>query len=154
MWTNTTWCYQVYEEPHAQWSSDDRRHTHWTHDLSMDDCSHCFNPFWTCICMHHRNAESGNWMILITNKMCKEPLQSNEWINKNGLHTTLVISIDAMKLYNCIAKMQITLYCNMANQSLLARDVLYHHKNDNWSLMLFGCFWRFKLQSWVYKLDT
>ena len=52
--------------------------------------------------------------------------------------------IDAMKQNNCIAKIQITLYCNMANQSVCARYVLYHHKNDNWSLMLFGCIWRFE----------
>ena len=27
MWTNTTWCCQVYLELCAQWNSDDRRHT-------------------------------------------------------------------------------------------------------------------------------
>ena len=58
--------------------------------------------------------------------------------------------IDAMKQYNCIAKIQITLYCNMANQSLFARYVLYHHKNDNWSLMLFGCFWHFEVTIYEY----
>ena len=36
-----------------------------------------------------------------------------------------------MKQYNCVAKIQITLYCNMANQSLFARHVLYHDKYDN-----------------------
>ena len=44
----------------AQWSSDDSRHTLWIHDLSIDYCAHCFNPFWTCICIHHRNADSSN----------------------------------------------------------------------------------------------
>ena len=36
--------------------------------------------------------------------------------------------IDAMKQYSCVAKRQVTLNCNMANQSLFARYVLYHHK--------------------------
>ena len=58
--------------------------------------------------------------------------------------------IDAMKQFNCIAKIQITLYCNMANQSLFARYVLYHHKNDNWSLMLFGCFRHFETLIFEY----
>ena len=138
---------------HAQWSSDDSRHTLWIHDLSIDYCAHCFDPFWTCICIHHRSAESGDWMISTTNKTCEKPLQSNEWININGLHTTLVITV-SKQWSNYVAKIQITLYCNMVNQSLFARYVLYHHKNDNWSLMLFGCFWRLKFQSWVYKLDT
>ena len=39
--------------------------------------------------------------------------------------------IDAMKQYRCIAKIQITLCCNMANWSLFAGYVLYHDKNDN-----------------------
>ena len=92
-WTNTTWCCQVYEELHAQWSSDDRRQTLWTHDLSINYCAHCLDPFWTCICIHHRSAEIDNQMILISNKMCEESWQSNELININGLHTTLVITV-------------------------------------------------------------
>ena len=52
--------------------------------------------------------------------------------------------INPIKQYSCIAKKQISLYCNMANQSLSVRYALYHHKNINWSLMLFGCFWRFE----------
>ena len=43
--------------------------------------------------------------------------------------------IDAIKQYNCIAILQNTLYCNMINQSLSARYVMYHHKYDNLSLM-------------------
>ena len=91
-WTNTSWCCQVYEELHAQWSSNDSRHTLWIHNLSIDYYAHCFDPFWTCICIHHRNAESGDRMISTTNKTCKKPLRSNEWININGLNTTLVIT--------------------------------------------------------------
>ena len=45
--------------------------------------------------------------------------------------------INPIKQYYCLAKIQITFYCNMANQRMFARYVLYHHKNDNWSLMLF-----------------
>ena len=36
--------------------------------------------------------------------------------------------IDALKQYRCVAKIQITLYCNMANQNLFARNVLNYHK--------------------------
>ena len=36
--------------------------------------------------------------------------------------------INSIKQYNYVAKIQITLYCNMANQSLFARYVLYYHK--------------------------
>ena len=38
--------------------------------------------------------------------------------------------INPIKQYSCIAKKQISLYCNMANQSLFARYVMYHHKYD------------------------
>ena len=76
-------CSTVHEVPHRLW----------IHDLSIDYCAHCFNPFWACICIHHRSAESDDWMILTTNKTCEKPLQSNEWININGLHTTLVITV-------------------------------------------------------------
>ena len=39
-------------------------------------------------------------MILLKNKTCEKPLQSNEFININGLHTTLVITV--LKLYTAI----------------------------------------------------
>ena len=126
---------------HALWSSDVRRHTLWIHDLSIDYCAHCFNPFWTCICIHHRSAESSDWMISTTNKACKEPFKK-KWMNQSKGPTTYYSShycINAMKQYRCVAKIQITLYCNMANWSLFARNVLNHHKNENWWLMLFVC---------------
>ena len=62
--------------------------------------------------------------------------------------------IDAMRQYRRVAKIQVNLFCNMANQSLFARYVLYHHKSDHWSLMLFHCFWHLKFRSWVCKLNT
>ena len=55
-----------------------------------------------------------------------------------------------MKQYNCVAKTQITLYCNMANQSLFSRYVWYHHKYINLSLMLFGCFSHFETLIFEY----
>ena len=58
-----------------------------------------------------------------------------KWRNQSKWPTTYYSShycINAMKQYNCIGKIRITLYCNMANQSLFARYVLYHHKHDDW----------------------
>ena len=68
----------------AQWNSDDSRHTLWIHNLSIDNCAHCLDPFWTCIYIHHRSAENSDRMILTTNKTCEKPLRSNEWININA----------------------------------------------------------------------
>ena len=68
----------------------------------------------------------------------------------NGLHNTLVITV-SMQWSNCMAKILITLYCNMANQSSFARYVLCHDKYDNWSLLLFGCFCPLKLWSMITK---
>ena len=93
----------------------------------------------------------------LDNKQDVQEAIAIKWMNQSKWPTTYYSShycINAMKQYNCLAKINITLYCNMANRSSFARDVLYHHKNDSWSLMLFCCFWRLKLQSWVYKLDT
>ena len=42
---------------------------------------------------NHRSAESGNQMISTTNKMYKKPWWSYEFINLNGLNTTLVITV-------------------------------------------------------------
>ena len=96
------------------------------------------------------------WLDDLNNKQDMRVAIAIKWMNQSKWPTyySSHYCIDAMKQYRCVAKIQITLYCNTANQSLLARDVLYHHKNDNWWLMLFGCFWGLKLQSWVYKLDT
>ena len=93
-------------------------------------------------------------MYLHTSQKCWER-QSDDLDNKQDVLGAMVIKwidqykwptyysshycINAMKQYNCVTKIQITLCCNMANQSSFARYVLYHHKNDNWSLMLFVC---------------
>ena len=76
-----------------------------------------------------------------------------KWICQCKWHTycSSHYCINAMKQYNCVAKIQITLYCNMANRSSFTRYVLYHDKNDNWSLMLFGCFWHLELWSMITK---
>ena len=51
----------------------------------------------------------GNQMSLSINQ--------SKWPTYNSSH----YCINAMKQYNCIAKIQISLYCNMANQNLFAR---------------------------------
>ena len=105
-------------------------------------------------------------MYLHTSQTCWE-WQSDDLDNKQGVQGAMAIKwinqskwptyysshycIKAMQQYNCIAKIQITPYCNMANQSSFARDVLHHNKNDNWSLMLFGCFWCLELWSIIRK---
>ena len=94
-------------------------------------------------------------MYLHTSQKCWE-WQSDDLNNKQGMQGAMAIKwvyqykwptyyssqycIDAMLQYSCVAKIQITLYCNMANQSLFARYVLYYHKYNNLSLMLFGCY--------------
>ena len=89
----------------------------------------------------------------LNNKQDVQEAIAIKWMNQSKGHTTYYSShycIDAMKQYNCIAIIQITLYCNMANQILFARYVLYHHKYDNGSLMLFGCFWHFETLIYEY----
>ena len=103
-------------------------------------------------------------MYLHTSQKCWEQ-RSDDLDNKQDMQGAIVIKwinqskwstyysshycIDAMKQYRCIAKIQITLYCNMTNQSLFARYVMYNHKYNNKSLMLFGCFWHF--EGTIYK---
>ena len=55
----------------------------------------------------------------------------------------------AMLQWRVICILATQLYCFIANQSLFARYVLYHHKNDNWWLMLFGCIWHFA--TYIYE---
>ena len=100
-------------------------------------------------------------MYLHTSQKCWEQ-RSDDLDNKQDMWGAMVIKwinqykwptyyschycIDVMKQYRCIAKIQIAPCCNMANWSLFARYLLYHHKNDSWSLMLFGCFY-----AWNYN---
>ena len=93
------------------------------------------------------------WLDDLDNKQDVQGVMVKKWINQYKWPTyySCHYCIDAMKQYTCLAKIQITLYCNMANWSLFARYVLYHHKYYNWSLMLFGCFWHLKLQCMITK---
>ena len=94
-----------------------------------NQCSNCV--FKVYVFYHHcstvQEAMAIKWVYL-----CK-------WPTYYSSHYCII----GMKQYNCVAKIQITLYCNMAYQSLFARYVLYYHKYDNWSLMLFVSIWCF-----------
>ena len=92
------------------------------------------------------------WLYDLDNKQDVQGTMAMKWVYRYIWPTyySCHYCIDAMKQYICIAKIQITLYCNMANQSSFARYVVYHHKYDDWSLMLFGCFWHFKATIYEY----
>ena len=54
------------------------------------------SPLWSILNMYLHTSQKcwERWLkISTTNKTCKKPLQSNEWININGLRTTLVITV-------------------------------------------------------------
>ena len=110
----------------------------------------------------HTSQKCWVWQLddLDNNQDIREAM-AIKWMNQSKWPTyySSHYCIDAMKQYRCVAKIQITLYCNMAQQSLFARYVLYHHKYDNKSLMLFGCFWRFEITiyeniSLIHKNNT
>ena len=89
----------------------------------------------------------------LDNKQDVQGAMAIKWVYQFKWPTTYYSShycINAIKQYRCVAKIQISLYCNMANQSLFARYVLYHHKFDDWSLMLFGCIWHFETLIYEY----
>jgi hypothetical protein len=87
----------------------------------------------------------------LDNKHSKQEVMAMKWVYQRKWHTYYPshYCIGAMKQSNCVAKIQVTVYCNMANRSSFARYVLYHHKNDNWWLMLFVCIWCF--DNWIYE---
>ena len=58
--------------------------------------------------------------------------------------------INVMKQYTCITKVQVTLYCNMAYQSLFARYVWHHHKFIDNVLVVLCCFWLFEATMYEY----
>ena len=60
---------------------------------------------------------------------------------------TCYYCIDTIKQYNCIARIQIYTILQHGKPEFVCKVLLYHHKNDNWSLMLFGCFWCLKFWS-------
>ena len=64
-----------------------------------------------------------------------------KWPTFHSSHYCIV----AMKQYNCVAKIQITLYCNVARHNLFARYVLYHHKYIDYILLVPCCFDAFTL---------
>ena len=88
-------------------------------------------------------------MNLHTSQKCWER-RSDDLDNKQDVREAMVIKwmnqykwpayysshycIDAMKQYRCIAKIQITLYCNMANQSSFARYccIIIRMTIDDW----------------------
>ena len=101
------------------------------------------------------------WLDDLDNKQDVQGAMAIKWVHQSKwpIYYSSHYCIDAMKQYTCIAKIQITIYCIMANQSLFARFVMYHHKNDNWSLILFGCFWYFEVTisdyiNLIHKINT
>ena len=134
-WTNTTWCCQVYEELHALWSSDDSRHTLWIHDLSiitvpiaLIHSEHVFEYITEML----RVAIGLSWQ---QTRRARSHCDQMTW--KSKWPTTYYSShycINAMKQYRCVAKIQITLYCNMANRSSFARYccIIIRMTIDDW----------------------
>ena len=122
MWTNTTWCWQGYLEPHANWNSDDTWKTLWTHNWS----SWLLCPLsWSILIMYLHTSQKCWEQQLddLDNKQDVWGAMVIKWINQSKWPTyySSHYCIDAMKQYRCIAKIQITLYCNMANRSLFTR---------------------------------
>ena len=99
-------------------------------------------------------------MYLHTSQKCWEQ-QSDDLDNKQDVREAIAIKwmnqykwptyysshycIDAMKQYRCVAKIQINLYCNMANRSSFARYccIIIRMTIYDWWLMLFVCIWCF-----------
>ena len=87
--------------------------------------------------------------IVMTRVVCRPFILMNSFDCHGSSYNSSHYCIDAIKHYSCISKIQITLYCNMTNQSLFARYVLYHQLYKDGSLMLFGCFWC--LEALIYE---
>ena len=62
--------------------------------------------------------------------------------------------INAIKQYTWIAKIQITLHCNMANQSSFSSFVMFiiSMTIDHWCCLVAFVVWNFNI--WLHKLDT
>ena len=75
----------------------------------------------------------------LVNKQDVQEAIAIKWINQDKWPTyySSHYCINAMKQYNCIAKIQITLYCNMANRSLFARCccIIIRMTIDHWCCM-------------------
>ena len=112
--------------------------------ILMTEGTHFEHMIWTSIIVPIASIHSV--MYLHTSQKCWEQ-QLDDLDNKQDMQGAIAIkwvhrskwpkyclshySIHAMKQYRCVARIQITLYSNMAYQSLFARDVLYHHKCDD-----------------------
>ena len=85
----------------------------------MDYCAHYLNPFWACICIHHRRAECSNLMVSTTNKMCKGPWGSKENTTLNGLHTILVMTASMQSIAKdiCYSKLNMLVFAH-SNMSI------------------------------------
>ena len=76
----------------------------------------------------------------LDNKQDVQEAIAIKWMNQSKWPTTYYSShycIDAMKQYRCVAKIQITLYCNMANWSSIARYccIIIRMIIDDWCCM-------------------
>ena len=100
---------------------------------------------WSILNMYLKTSQKywEQWSDDLDNKQVMQGAMAINWVYQSKWPTNYssYYCINAMKQYSCVAKIQVTLYFNMANRSSFARYVIYHHKFYNWSLMLFVCIW-------------
>ena len=101
---------------------------------------------WSILNMYLHTSQKcwEQWLDDLDNKQDVQEATAIKWIYQSKWPTyySSHYCIDAMKQYRCVAKIQITLYCNMANQSLFARYccIIIRMTIDHWCSFLFLTF--------------
>ena len=113
---------------------------------------------WSILNMYlHTSQKCWDWQLDdLDNKQDMQEAIAIKWMNQSKWRTyyTRYYCIDGMTKYTGVAKIQITLYCNMANPSSFARYccIIIRMTIDHWC-----CLFAFDLTSynlWVNMLGT
>ena len=105
------------------------------HQLLCPLLQSILNMYW------HTSQKCWEWQLdYLDNKQDMWEAIAIKWMNQSKWPTyySSHYCIDAMKQYNCIAKIKITLYCNMANKSLFARCccIIIRMTIDHWCCLI------------------
>ena len=90
--------------------------------------------------LHTSQKSWEQWLDDLDKKQDGQEAIAIKWMNQSKWPTTYYSShycIDAMNQYRCIAKIWITLYCNMANRSSFARYcwIIIRMTVDHWCFL-------------------